>query len=309
LAEIVVNDQITRWQENKLTVGPAGDGDVTRLPLHAITLSYQGETVGELRLAPRAPGESFSPLDRRLLQGLAHQAGVAAHAVHLTLDLQQLNTDLQRSREQIITAREEERRRLRRDLHDGLGPQLASQALKLEALRDLIRTRPERAEQLVDELITKSQETIADVRRLVYGLRPPALDEFGLLGAIREYAHQCASNGTRVTVTAPEQAPPLPAAVEVAAYRIAQEALTNVIRHAQAQNVDVRVAVAEGQAALQLEICDDGIGLPSVHHAGVGLNSMRERAEELGGECQIEAGLDGGTRVFVRLPLVQGKRI
>jgi signal transduction histidine kinase len=227
----------------------------------------------------------------------------------LTLDLKQLNTDLQRSREQIITAREEERRRLRRDLHDGLGPQLASQALKLEALRDLIRTRPERAEQLVDDLIAKSQETIADVRRLVYGLRPPALDEFGLLGAIREYACQCEINGARITVTAPEQLPPLPAAVEVAAYRIAQEALTNVIRHAQAQIVEVCVALAEGNAALQLEIRDDGIGLPSAHHAGVGLNSMRDRAEELGGDCQIEAGLGSGTRVFVQLPLVQGKGV
>jgi signal transduction histidine kinase len=158
-------------------------------------------------------------------------------------------------------------------------------------------------------VIAKSQETIADVRRLVYGLRPPALDEFRLLGAIREYARQCESNGVRITVTAPEQLPPLPAAVEVAAYRIAQEALTNVIRHAQAQLVEVCLALTAENAALQLEIRDDGIGLPSAHHVGVGLNSMRERAEELGGDCQIEAALGGGTRVFVQLPLVQDRRV
>ena len=141
-------------------------------------------------------------------------------------------------------------------------------------MRDLIRTRPERAEQLVDDLIAKSQETIADVRRVVYALRPPALDEFGLLGAIREYARQCEINGVRITVTAPEQLPALPAAVEVAAYRIAQEALTNVIRHARAQTDYIRVALGGGAAALQLTIDDDGIGLPATHHAGVGLNSI-----------------------------------
>jgi signal transduction histidine kinase len=271
--------------------------------LLTLPLTYQGESVGELRLAPRAPDETFSLTDRQLLQDLAYQAGVAAHAVRLTLELQQLNTDLQRSREQIITAREEERRRLRRDLHDGLGPQLASQALKLEAVRDLIRSRPERAEQLVDDLIDKSQETIADVRRLVYGLRPPALDEFGLLGAIREYARQCEIKGVRITVTAPEQLPPLPAAVEVAVYRIAQEALTNVIRHAGAQAVAVSVTLAEAPAALQLEISDDGAGLPATYHPGVGLNSMRERAAELGGDCMIEARAEGGTHVFAQLPL------
>ncbi|MCX6050310.1 MAG: GAF domain-containing sensor histidine kinase [Chloroflexi bacterium] len=274
------------------------DGSLITLPL-----TYQGETIGQLQLAPRAPGETFSPADHRLLQDLAHQAGVAAHAVRLTRDLQQLNTDLQRSREQIITAREEERRRLRRDLHDGLGPQLASQALKLEAIRDLIRARPARAEQLVDDLIDKSQETIADVRRLVYGLRPPALDEFGLMGAIREYARQCEIKGVRITVAAPEQLPPLPAAVEVAAYRIVQEALTNVIRHAQAQTVVVNVTLAEAEAALHLAISDDGTGLSPTHHPGVGLNSMRERAAELGGDCTIETQTEGGTRVFAQLPL------
>jgi signal transduction histidine kinase len=155
----------------------------------------------------------------------------------------------------------------------------------------------------VDNLIDKSQETIADVRRLVYGLRPPALDEFGLMGAIREYARQCEIKGVRITVTAPETLPPLPAAVEVAAYRIAQEALTNVMRHAQAQTIAVDVTLTEAQAALQLEISDDGKGLPPAYHAGVGLNSMCERAAELGGDCTIEARAEGGTRVFAQLPL------
>jgi len=290
LSTVLAADAVsTEWQRDPALI-------IDQASLMTLPLLYQGETIGELRLAPRAPGEAFSPADRRLLDDLAHQAGVAVHAVRLT-------HDLQRSREQIVTAREEERRRLRRDLHDGLGPQLASQALKLEAVRDLIRTRPERAEQIVDDLITKSQETIGDVRRLVYALRPPALDEFGLLGAIREYARQCETNGTQIRVAAPGQLPPLPAAVEVAAYRIIQEALTNVLRHAQAHTVEVRLGLTDQDAALQLAVDDDGIGLPTAHHAGVGLHSMRERAAELGGDCQIEARAEGGTRVFAQLPL------
>lgn len=297
----VIGDQSSvisaEWQRDPTLITEHG-------PLITWPLTYQGETIGTLRLAPRAPGETFSPADRRLLHDLAHQAGIAAHAVRLTLDLHRLNSDLQRSREQIVTGREEERRRLRRDLHDGLGPQLASQALKLEAMRDLIRARPERAEQLMDDLIAKSQETIADVRRLVYGLRPPALDEFGLMGAIREYARQCEINGVRITVSAPAQLPGLPAAVEVATYRIAQEALTNVIRHAGAQTAEVRIELTAREAALHLEISDDGRGVPPESHAGVGLHSMRERAEELGGECIIETRAEGGTRVFAQLPLL-----
>jgi signal transduction histidine kinase len=218
----------------------------------------------------------------------------------------------------LVTAREEERRRLRRDLHDGLGPQLASHVLKLEAARELIRSNPERAEEMLNNLIEKSQGIVGEVRRLVYALRPPALDELGLLGAIREYAAQSGANGLHISVVAPERFPPLPAAVEVAAYRIVQEAVTNVIRHAQAQNCSVKLAVSPGlnpppdreewgssPRALQLEIIDNGRGLPAGYRAGVGLNSMRERAEELGGECLVETLATGGAQVSARLPLPQ----
>lgn len=268
-------------------------------------LTYQGEVIGQLIFAPRAPGEAFTPAEKHLLANIAQQAAVAVHAVRLT-------ADLRRSREQLVLAREEERRRLRRDLHDGLGPTLAALALTASTVRDLISTDPAAATALTNELQTEIRGTVAEIRRLVYALRPPSLDELGLVAAIRESASQSSGhlraagsqNGLRVTVEAPDDLPPLPAAVEVAAYRIAQEALTNVVRHAHARNCAICISLDEsGLSAVVMEICDDGVGLPAERHAGVGLRSMRERAEELGGTCVIENLSGAGTRVYARLPI------
>jgi signal transduction histidine kinase len=259
-----------------------------------LPLSYQAEPVGQLVLGPRQQGEAFTPADRHLLEDLARQAGIAVHAVRLT-------GDLQRSRERLVTAREEERRRLRRDLHDGLGPTLAALALKATTVSDLIPVNPAAATQLSNELYADIRATVGEIRRLVYALRPPRLDDLGLLGAIGEAARQQSQpEGLQITVEAPERMPMLPAAVEVAAYRIAQEALTNVARHAQARTCTVRLTLA---GALQVEINDDGVGIPPEHHSGVGLLSMRERATELGGICVIEPNAGSGTRVCARLPI------
>ncbi len=259
-----------------------------------LPLSYGTETIGQLKLSPRAPGERFGPADKRLLDDLARHAEAAAYAVRLT-------ADLQRSRERLVNAREEERRRLRRDLHDGLGPQLATLTLKLDAARNLLSQEPRSADTLLTELKTETKAAISDIRRLVYDLRPPALDELGLIPAIREQATNYGHDGLNVSVEAPKDLPPLPAAVEVAAYRIAQEALTNVVHHAKAHACHVRLSVGDG---LELEITDDGVGLLEDRHAGVGLSSMRERAAELGGTCSAaRTGPAGGTRVLARLPL------
>jgi two-component system NarL family sensor kinase len=283
----------------------------------ALPLIYQREEIGRLVIAPRAPGEQFSTGDRRLLEDLARQAEVAVHAVRLT-------ADLQRSRERLVATREEERRRLRRDLHDGLGPTLASFALKLEGVRKLVRRKPEDAEVLLSRLTEQTQDTVMDVRRLVYGLRPPALDDLGLVAAIRQQAeshgfvaHEAFSGATGDGVSgetglvfsleAPGNMPTLPAAVEVACYRIAQEAITNVARHAYAKTCRVRLSVDRGASVLELEITDDGAGIPGDRVAGVGLSSMRERAEELGGTCKVEPGPQGGTRVLARLSLLAPK--
>jgi signal transduction histidine kinase len=260
-----------------------------------IPLVHQGETLGYIVLGPRAPNEAFSSTDLRLLEDLAPQVGVAVHAARLT-------ADLQRSREQLVLAREEERRRLRRDLHDDLAPTLASLGLTASTVADLIPTNPETATALVKELQTEIRATVGNIRRLVYDLRPPTLDELGLLAAVRERAAQYsnAPGGFQVTVDTTVESLNLPAAVEVAAYRIVQEALENVSKHAQARQCAIRFANHSG---LEIEITDDGIGLPPNITPGVGLRSMRERAAELGGSCVIESGKTGGTHVVACLPI------
>lgn len=282
--------------ENAAAAGDPVD-DSLRLPL-----VYGGETVGFLVLGLRAGEESFSPEEERLFEDLAHQIGVAAHATLLGDEAIRLSADLQRSRERLVSAREEERRRLRRDLHDGLGPQLASLTMTVEAARDLVSMDPARAEELLAGVMERAQDAVSDVRRLVYELRPPALDALGLLAALRAYADHHTDGGIRVTVASSSALPPLPAAVEVAAYRIAMEALNNVARHANARNCEIRLSLDEEAGMLALEVSDDGRGIERDHEPGVGLSSMRERAEELGGSCAIEAVPSGGTRVTALLP-------
>jgi signal transduction histidine kinase len=267
-----------------------------------LPLTYQSERVGELTLAPRAPGESFSTADMSLLNIIAQQAGVAGHAVRLTDELRQLNADLQQSRERLVTAQEEERRRLRRDLHDGVGPTLASLSQRLDTAADFVNSDPEKSIQLLHDLKGQVKGTVAEIRRLVYALRPPVLDEFGLVSAIREHvAPYTGPNGMQIAFDVTESLPSLPAAVEVAAYRIALEAFTNIVNHAEAAACHIKIKIDD--AIFVLEISDNGRGLSSNAHAGVGSTSMRERAAELGGECLIENIPTGGTRVTARLPI------
>lgn len=260
-----------------------------------LPLAYGAEKVGDLYLAARSGETSFATADERLLKDLAAHAGVVVHAVRLT-------ADLQAARERLITAREEERRRLRRDLHDGLGPQLASLILTLTAAREYLTRDPVAADTLLAELATHVQGAIADVRRLVYELRPPSLDDLGLAGALRDQASRYSHGGLEVWVDAPGALRPLPAAVEVAAYRVCLEALTNVVRHAQAHKCVITLRQGE-EHELHIEVSDDGVGMATGATMGVGLRSMRERAEELGGMCVIEPAPSSGTRVRLSLPL------
>jgi signal transduction histidine kinase len=211
-----------------------------------------------------------------------------------------LTQALQQAREQLVEAREEERRRLRRDLHDGLGAALAGIALQAEAARDVLRSHPTEADSLLQEITVQAQATIADVRRLIYGLRPPALDDLGLVGALRVLVASQPASNVQFRLVSPEQLPPLPAAVEVATYRIVQEAITNVVRHAKAKECVIELRTNE---AFHLSITDDGRGLQPGYQAGVGLYAMRERAAELGGEFQIESGETSGTCIRATIPL------
>lgn len=279
-------------------VAMAGHPGSSELP---IPLTYQSQPVGELIVSPRSGSREFDAADRKLLDDLARQIGVVAHNVRLT-------HDLQASRERIVSAREEERRRLRRDLHDGLGAQLSALILQTSAMKTTIHTNPDDAVAQATELQQELRTAVADVRRLVQGLRPAALDDLGLVGALS--ARIATVNlGERadpehllvVTLEAPDELNQLPAAVEVAIYRIVDEALTNVVRHARANRGIISIIRAPD--AIHLTIEDDGTGIPSNRISGVGLQSMRERALELGGTFEVEAVHPLGTRIVAELPM------
>jgi len=274
-------------------IGGIGSPELEQLPI-----SYRGTTVGRLVLAHRDPGERFNRADEELLADLTRQAAPALEAVRLA-------ADLQRSREQLVAAREEERRRLRRDLHDGFGPTLAASLMKLRAARALADREPARSQELLDELEAETRRTIEDVRRIAYDLRPPALDELGLLGALRQHAVSLsvAPDAPRIDISteAPEALVGLPAAVEVAGLRIALEALTNVVRHSGADRTRVHLTLDDRE--LVVEVADNGTGVAVGSSPGIGLTSMRERAEELGGSLRVEPEPEGGTRLVARLPI------
>lgn len=258
------------------------DGEQVELPL-----VFAGERIGRL-VARTGPDRVLTAVERRLLSDLSRQVASAAHAVSLT-------GDLARSRERLVAAAEEERRRLRRDLHDGLGPVLAGVVLGLQRTRARVVTDPATAQAQLDELTGQVQGAVADVRRLVYGLRPPAVDELGLMGAIEEQAR--AMGGVEVHGAVDGD---LPAAVEVAAYRIALEAMTNALRHSGGRWCRIGV---EMNGALQVLVEDDGIGVPEHFRAGIGITSMRERAAELGGTCSVSRREPSGTSVRAVLPV------
>jgi signal transduction histidine kinase len=264
--------------------GVRGD-DVTTTPLLYGPAHVGSLVVGRAEL-PRS--------ERRLLEHLSRQAAVAVHGVLLA-------RDAQRARAATATAREEERRRMRRDLHDGMGPALAAVALQAETARDLVREDPEAAVVLLDRLVPRLNDAVADIRTLVHDLRPPTLDELGLAGSVRELATRFATPTRSVSVEAQELAA-LPAAVDLAAYRIAAEGLANAAKHAAASWV--RLELSRTASALELRVCDDGTGVAADAVPGVGLRSMRERAEELGGSCAVVPGEDGrGTTVVATIPL------
>ena len=268
-----------------------GNPPASNLPLELFPLNYRTEPVGQILVSMRTGEDSFTSDEKALLQNIARQVGVAAYAVQVT-------RDLQRSRERLVTAREEERRRLRRDLHDGLGPTLASLTLRLDAARNQLKLNPSETDSLLVELKSQTQSAIEDIRRLVYNLRPPALDELGLFSAIQEYATNHLRAGLSVRIERKGEFPKLPAAVEVAAYRIVCEALTNVSKHSQATECNVQLTF---HGALQIDVQDNGLGLPEDAHAGVGLFSMRERAAELGGAFAIDSTANG-VHVSAQLP-------
>jgi signal transduction histidine kinase len=261
---------------------------IVRLPI-----LHQGESFGALQVATRGAGRPLTHDDRVLLEEVARRLGILFHSFALSASLQAV-------RERLVLAREEERRRIRNDLHDGLAPTLAALQLHLGALKPLIESDPALAAERLDGLREELRGATASIRQMVYALRPPMIDELGLVGAVRALR---LGGALAFEVIAPDPMPRLPAAVEVAAFRIASEAVLNVVRHAQARRCTVTFQVEGPMLTLAVE--DDGRGLHGAAAPGVGTHSMRERAAELGGTLEIGAGAGalGGTRLCARLPL------
>ncbi|MFC5469507.1 sensor histidine kinase [Cohnella suwonensis] len=298
-------------------VASAGTGSSDIDPI-SLPIVHRGEDLGFLLVSPRSPGEPLTAEDRRLLDVLIRQAGPIIQGIKMSVGLQLLAADAQESRERLVLAREEERRRLRRNLHDDLAPKLAALALNAAAAERYVRKDPDTATVMLSELRKVIRSTVDEIRALVHDLRPLALDELGLLGAVRERIDELAKTrhqlseamagpAFRIDIETDEELPPLPAAVEVAAFRIVTESVVNVIRHSRASLCTVKIGVL-ADSQLRIEISDNGIGFAerkaASRNGGIGMKSMREQAAELGGHCLFEQRAEGGMRVSAILPFV-----
>ncbi|WP_166869489.1 histidine kinase [Salinibacterium sp. ZJ70] len=261
--------------------------ELLRMPL-----SYRGERIGTLKMAPGRRAR-LTAGDEQLLADLVRQAAAAVRA-------SALSTELQSIREELVRAREDERQRLRRELHDGLGPALAGVQLRIEAARNTLDADAPAAADLLARASEDIRVAVTEIRRLAHDLRPPTLDDLGLVGAVEQLVRRLADAGEHIVDTDITVPTPVPAAVEVAAYRIVSEALLNVQRHARAQRA--WVWMNHEQHALVIEISDDGAGIDAAADAGVGLLSMRERAAELGGTLEVLRRPGGGTVIRAVLP-------
>ncbi|XID92909.1 GAF domain-containing sensor histidine kinase [Paenibacillaceae bacterium WGS1546] len=301
--------------DQPLLVASVGDPppETTTFPLVS-----GGQEIGSLIVAVRSPGETFNEADRRMLGILSRQASSVLQSVKQTMDIGLLIDELQHSREQLIMAREEERRSMRNNLHDEIAPRLASMKLTASLVEDWIREDPPKAIAFMDRFKTEIGKTVEEIRGIVYDLRPPALDELGLVGAVRQRAEQLLDvqavqavadvKPLRIDIEPTEPLPILPAAIEVGAYRIVTEALVNVVKHSRADSCRVRIEFRAEANELRIEIADNGIGLKEQaskpkNADGVGLTSIRERTAELGGACRFDSPPEGGTTISASLPI------
>jgi signal transduction histidine kinase len=286
-----------------VTVDPAATAEAgtatDESALEPFPVSYQGRRVATIAVAPRAGEAALTPRDRVVLQRLARRAGAALHGAGVV-------AELRAARERLVLAREEERRRIRRDLHDDLAPTLAGLGMSVAAASSFARTDPARAQSLAAELQEGIRRAAVQIREIAYDLRPPELDDHGLVATLRHrVCHTSPGDPLTVAVSAPGERLPLPAAVEIAALRIVQEAVANARRHSDATRCDVTLRTADGQ--LTIDVSDDGRGIAPGTTMGIGLRSIEERADELGGRSELTSG-PSGTTLRVALPTQWARR-
>jgi signal transduction histidine kinase len=264
-------------------------------------LSFAGDSLGELRVGTRRGEAGLGRADRQLLDTVTPLIAAVVHAVRLS-------DDLRTERNRVVEATESERRRLRQELHDGLGPSLTGIGLGLEAAQSRPAAADPGTQELLGRLRTEVASSVEEIRRIIEARRPVSLDGADLVTALRRRTAVAAESGLEVRL-AVDELPALPADVETAAFRIADEAINNVVRHASASRCIVSLSVADG--VLTLEVSDDGVGAAGQRDGGVGLESMRDRAERLGGHLTLTPNpgtknpgtKNPGTRVVAHLPL------
>ncbi|HUN21587.1 MAG TPA: sensor histidine kinase [Anaerolineales bacterium] len=283
-------------------IGSLPQGDSAK-SLISFPVVYQENEIGQLRLKLRRDFDSLSEDQEELIRNLIHQVGMALYIQQQTERESRLTEQVQASREKLVAAREDERRRLRRDLHDGLGPNLAAMMLRVEAIQDdLADNKTDSSQQELQSLHADLQSTLNEVRRLVQGLRPETLDQMGLKGALQLLAQNHQKPGLKLSLKMPDELPTLSAAHEVAILRIASEAVNNVMRHANASVCELELRYQEGE--ITLAINDNGNGTLKPNPDGVGLQSIQERTAELGGQFSMTSKPQMGTLLSVRFSLL-----
>ena len=264
-------------------------------------LKVRGDVIGAINLGRRAH-RPFDAGDLRLLGMIGNVIGTGVANAQLVADLRRKETELRWALQKSVQAQEEERRRLARELHDEAGQALTAILIRLQTLQT--ESDPETITSRVEGLRLLTMQTLDDLRRLSLDLRPAALDSLGLLPTLRWYIDQCARRtGLPITFFSPEALERLPIEIEVALYRIAQEALTNAIRHSEAGAIDV--LLERQPTAMWLTVADDGRGFDPAtsEHNGLGLIGIRERVGALNGTVTLETAPGAGTRLSVQIPL------
>jgi two-component system, NarL family, sensor kinase len=266
-----------------------------------VPLVHQGRSVGELLVGPRPGERAITESDRVLLADIARQVAFAVSAAGLL-------TEVAASHDRLAVAREEERARLRHDLHDRLGSHLVGLSLQLDTIEGRAL-----GSAVIDEIRTahlEAERALGEVRRISRGLRPAELEDLGLVAAVKAAVTRLTvgdeASCWHASVEAAVQLPPVPATTEAAAYHIAVEALTNAYRHSEGNHAEVHIGVIAVGGGLVIEVSDNGVGLNDQSPEGVGLRSMQARVAQVGGHLEISPRPSGGTIVRAEFPLTPG---
>jgi signal transduction histidine kinase len=278
---------------------PMSNGGLPQLPgaTRAVEVRHQGELLGALSVCKRR-GETLTPIEQKLVDDLAHQAGLVLKNVGLTADLQARLGDLRASRQRLVSAQDEERRRLERNLHDGAQQHLVALKVKLGLAEILLARDPERANATLEQLKTDADEALETLRDLARGIYPPLLAEKGLVTALESQARKAM---LPVVVDA-EGVTRYPQDVEAAVYFCCLEALQNAQKYAQASRVVIRLREEDG--LLRVDVEDDGAGFDvATAKRGAGLTNMEDRLDSLGGALSLHSSPGRGTQLTASLPV------